>query len=481
MCWTPGTAKVIFEKEASVYTSQGTLHVSMERDLTFLYTFCEDMATDWENMWEDSKQAKIKSWGTDLVNSLKAEVQEACRELKSWESHAHRREKRQVLALLGGTVFGALVAPAVESLFHVDTGTEELEQVRDKVNELADTCNELIRNLVNNTTTYTRVMTLSHSVGRFTSMVGRYSRAYVHLATAYRLSPPLLHTRDTEELWKQIQNELDTTIPYPPEAAFELPASYHFDRGLFHVILHVPLLGTAFHFHRLHAFPLGTSAHPYYLLPSSGTPLLAVDATATSFFEMGLEDLTSCLQLGHMYVCSDRIVQRDFGDSCLAALFAGLDGAAHLHCVRQDLTRPWALGPAKGGSGWYHLYLNQSLPFTVSCHNGSRTTGVWKAGLSTIFASPSCTVACSAFSVHGNVNRSTSVTIVRDFGYATIGEASETSWGEDVPREVSTLGPGVIHQHVAMTVLAGLLALAVAIIFAILGCVYCKGKQTHQS
>ena len=98
-----------------------------------------------------------------------------------------------------------------------------------------------------------------------------------------------------------------------------------------------------------------------------------------------------------------------------------------------------------------------------------------------IYASPSCTIACSAFSVQGNVNRSTSVTIVRDFGYEAILRAEET-FVEDPIMEVSKLEPSDSHQHVAVTALAGSLTLAVATIFAILGCVYCRAKPTtHQA
>lgn len=478
LCFSTTAAKVIFEKEAGVYTSQGTLHASMEVDLTFLFQFC----TSFDNRWEEWTKSDWKGGLQEtFLLGIKAEVTASCEELHSWGTlqRSTTREKRQLLALLGGTVFGALVAPVVEELFHTSAAEEELAEVRRKTEVLTEACNLLMGTMRRDEIRTSHALTLSHQAAAFSSLVGRYTRAYAELVTSYRLSPPILHVTSVEKLWREVEQQFNTKIQYPPEAAYELPASYHFNRGILHVVLHLPLLGEAFQFHRLHPFPLGTSASPFFLMPPNDASLLAVSMAATSYFEMGLGDLTNCLQLGHVYVCPDRILQHDFGDSCLAALFAGLDGAAHHHCVRQDLTRPWALGPAKGGSGWFHLFLNQSLPFTTSCRNGSRTTGVWNAGTSSIYASPSCTIACSAFSVQGNVNRSATVTVVRDFGYRTILRANET-FVQDKRMEISEFEHRATHHYLSVTVLAGSLALSVATIFAILGCIFCRTKPKMQ-
>jgi len=490
LCSSCADSKVIFQREAAVYTSAGMMHVAMPLDLSYLHRFCDSAKDQWSRI-KQMKKSDFEPEVQDYLLSLYYETRESCVELDGWrvmggtrtdEASGHGRQKRFITALLAGTVFGAVVEPIVESWFHSDALEQDQMQTRKQVAQLTRKYNDLLSAITLKRREMAAAVTLSHQTATFTSTAGRYTRAFAMLATTYRLSPPLLPMSAVPKIWEQVEKATGKKMPYPPEAAYELPASFRLEDGVLHVVLHVPLLDAAFWFYRLHPFPLGPEREPFYLVPET-EKLLAVNLRGTTYFEMGLADVTDCLKLGHLHVCAVRVVRHDFQDTCLAALYGGHNEAARRRCQQVPVTEAWALGATAEGSGGYHLWLKEALPYTTTCsNNGSIIPGKFRAGYSTFVASASCTIASRVFSVLEDANQTTTTAVVRAFEYGALERASRSfvtqKWNvTEAPEFAATTSFSMSGSHIAVIVLGAIVAGLVVTLFAVLRCVYRKSKE----
>lgn len=424
------SGKAVFSHSATVWSSAGTLHVDFPLEMDFLESECDRLQDETTYMAQEltrpanvSRRTIVEKKGTELaLRSINGTVVRTCREQRAWPNLFHDHHsivERQVIGLTLGTVFGALIVPEVSSWFtHSSTHLEEeLADTRRTIREMADFVADFMDDAAAETRTTKHLLLLEASVAGLKDTVNSYSTAFTHLVANHRLTPPLLPFDKAVEVWTKYRALRGAdALPFGPEAAYELPASYKLEGTTLHLLLHLPCLTDPFRLYNYRSFPFPTPEGPVLLRPADRDHLLVVHEESTKFFILSPQDLTACLHLGHQYVCHQQFVLLDFESTCLSALFTGHHEAAMRQCDVTPVNVPWVL-TAVGGDigGWFRLWTSQPMPYTQRCANGTTNADIFPVGESRFFNSDHCSLSSRKFQLQPRLERHRVETIVRDF------------------------------------------------------------------
>ena len=256
---------------------------------------------------------------------------------------------------------------------------------------------------------------LTTEITAFNAHAATLVDSYNTLAFQYRLDNHLLPLADARRLLSDLTGSITTFhFPFPPQALYELPASFIVHRNAIEAVLKIPLIQFRLDLFEYHPFPLRAISHPVMLIPRDSSSLIAVNTQQSQFYRPTQFELDGCLHLGQGHVCGFPYLNQNLDGTCLSALFTGHWPAAERLCSTVLCERPWVLTPA-GGDRWL-LFTNTSLAFKAQCANGTRTVGTWKPGFQNFQVSRECELTATVFHIPVKPELSVSVTVItREF------------------------------------------------------------------
>lgn len=462
--------KAILTKEAEMWTAEGVLHLKFPVELNSMKERCEDLTNTISKLKQRALENKeLREWQTSQVAQHTMEA--ACEQMDSWPSvlgSQHGRPKRQLL--LGaaiGTMFGSFVLPEISSWFSHDAVQENVQKMEREVENLRKQADYLERRYRDSKERTMDLLQVAIVTQRFEAATQRMTAALVHLVATNRLTPTLLPVGAVRRVWSAYKEEMDPHFepPYQEEVVYEVPASYELAAdGRFYIYLHCPLLSMNFHLYHYTSFPISAGTGAFMLRADEGD-LLAVNEEGNYYFEPSLRDITNCLLLGRVYVCQPEVIYSNFSRSCLAAIYAGLDSAVEQKCRRAEVDQPWVVAAGEQ-AGWYHLWTDRLLPYTVLCRNGTVRGGAWSRGTHQFFCSPGCSTSSAVgFSVVQQTENTTAITIVRNFNFGAVNISVSTS--------ATSSGESHVYTPVHWTSPPGISSLVTGICVLVLLCWIC--------
>ena len=157
--------------------------------------------------------------------------------------------------------------------------------------------------------------------------------------------------------------------------------------------------------------------------------------------------------------------RRDFTTSCVAALWAGLEGAAVEKCTAVSVTDPFVIVSGRGeDAAWLELYVQQETAYTKTCLNDTVDVGKWHAGCHRILHGHSgFQLSTKEFEISTDNWRCFMLTIERS---VPLLEGLELAVEDD--RDLPTLAPSDLDHHHRMSI-AGL-GFAIVACLVLIGC-----------
>lgn len=485
--WPGAQAKGALTRTATVWTATGVQHLKFPFRTDKLEHACElmsgHMTVAYDNVRKHCRSNNtctawmhIQQWRV-----ANRSVAVACEDMKSWPSvfaTTGETVKRQAVAVaaIAGSLFGSYVLPKITSWFSHDAVGDHVEEIAWELERLDRHVGTLQQQYVKSEAQIMDLVATTAAALKFEAEVQRISTALANLVANKRVTPALLSVSDVRDVWEKYKDEVDPSfqLPFEEEAVYEFPAAYELGRdGTMYIYLHCPLLRASYSLYHYRAFPISAGTGAFTLASSNGE-MLAVNDEGTGYFLPSWRDVSSCLTIGRVHICQPEVVYQDFSRNCLAAIYAGLKDAVRDRCLRVPVDDPWVVA-AGAKAGWFYLYTDRPLPFTVQCDNGTVEGGDWEAGLSSFYCSPSCSISSAGgFTVYQPRESSATISMERNFD-VTFFDFDVTTF-EDLDREEPVWHHHQWHSPVSLA-LAGAIALSVGL-FVWVCCLYlCRGKN----
>ena len=419
---------------------------------------------------------------------IRSSAVKSCNEIHSWSdtrfpaiqsaNTVPYRSKRQLaLAAIAGTVFGGVMYSTVSGFFSHDSVDDNIDLLHTDMMKLRDTVHQLAESFAKQEDRFNMLLATNIVATQIEMEAMRFSSAFVHLLTHYRISSFLLPHRALSNFWKEFQDQIPVSdrqfqFTSHPEIIYELPASIKREQSEIFIEVQIPMLEDELTLYQLNRFPILLNEKK--LLPDPSTSLIAVTKEHSMYYTPTANDMTACYVIGKFHLCPFPYLKKNFKNDCLSAIFFGHWKEVIINCQFVDANSPWYL--VRGEGGWWHLHSDERLVYTMQCENGTTINNNWSPGFSKFKLDTQCRINTPLFTIPQSLQHLVRLqTIVREtqFDDSDLDQLRETTEMIKVPK-VHALTSHMSYSAVFLSIIAVIL---VIIVIYFLYHLYVRQKQ----
>lgn len=337
------------------------------------------------------------------------------------------RPRRQVLAALGGAVFGGiatglfnLFSPKVDPVLshYIDLSTQHFQTINSKLSSLSSQV-WILKNL-----TYDLQDLIVTSMAQLERTIELQETAYALIQELDDLFAILENSQDTlfqaildglnnrisaklitPLMIESLYQTLPSKIPTPLCSAIDLSVTYHFyslpvdlylHKGTLTMLINIPLYHPANLFEILAYTPSPQLMNGILMQVESPNRFLIINPTRTLYTEATTEDMDSCMIIGDIRLCESLNIFKRSPKSCLYSLFQSQAAEIREYC---KITV--ALHDNAQISHWHANVFVLSTPKTISiqyiCGKDKTVSKQYIAGRHLITILPECKASADDF------------------------------------------------------------------------------------
>ena len=423
-------AQTTFSPTGQVHLTTGFVHATIQVDITYYRRACNSIAE------RVDKQAHRNSDG--FFRELQENIRNTCSKVfRVKDLYPHHREKRQLLALAGaltGTLFGGVALYQVHHLAAKVYGMEDrIAAVGDKLERVESNQEDIIhviklqsksqehlekglrrmesrfdrliddfKNALDKEHTNEVGLHLAQVILGFTEEVNLFNQGMTHLQDG-NVATDLLPLKEARVAWSRIRaraRKMGGSLVFDDAMSiYQLPSSYSIDANeMLTIITHVPVTSETLTLYSPTCTPVAATNNGSTVVLSfeQTEEQLAVSRLGEWFVVINNREKDSCFEVGSHLFCQDiRVLSRDFGTTCLSALYKNNRKGIAAHC---QLSVKQGNEYVFNAINQLFAYSKEGLPFVWTCANGTKQSGVIK-GQRTIQLQKGCTMVTEKWRV----------------------------------------------------------------------------------